>query len=158
MNGLVPTPLLGIYNASKHAVVSISETLHFELAMSGTNVKVSVLCPGAVQTRIKFSERNRPSMLVSSNTLPLYGGDPSDSSEHKPGMSPAEVAEQVLRAVENEQFYIFTHSESLSHIEVRMNRILNQQNPVCRETRVSRALRMRAGGPQAASVPEVNDN
>jgi len=58
--GLVAAPFMGPYNASKHAVVAISETLHHELAMSAPQVKVSVLCPGWVNTRIHESARNRP--------------------------------------------------------------------------------------------------
>jgi NAD(P)-dependent dehydrogenase (short-subunit alcohol dehydrogenase family) len=43
--GLVAAPFMGPYNASKHAVVAISETLHHELALMAPHVKVSVLCP-----------------------------------------------------------------------------------------------------------------
>ena len=62
--GLVAAPFMGPYNASKHAVVGISETLHHELAFIGLDVKVSVLCPGWVNTRIADSERNRPAHLA----------------------------------------------------------------------------------------------
>ena len=58
--GLVAGPFMGPYNASKHAVVALSETLLHELAMSAPHVKVSVLCPGWVNTRIGESARNRP--------------------------------------------------------------------------------------------------
>ena len=58
--GLVAGPFMGPYNASKHAVVALSETLHHELAMAAAHVNVSVLCPGWVNTRIGESERNRP--------------------------------------------------------------------------------------------------
>ena len=58
--GLVAGPFMGPYNASKHAVVALSETLHHELAMTAPHVKVSVLCPGWVNTRIGESGRNRP--------------------------------------------------------------------------------------------------
>jgi len=58
--GLVAGPLMAPYNASKHAVVALSETLHHEMAMMAPHVKVSVLCPGWVRTRIADSARNRP--------------------------------------------------------------------------------------------------
>ena len=58
--GLVASPFLGPYNATKQAVVGISETLFKDLQMAGSPVGVSVLCPGFVQTRIDESERNRP--------------------------------------------------------------------------------------------------
>ena len=58
--GLIAAPFLGPYNATKQAVVAISETLFKDLQSVGAPVGVSVLCPGFVQTRIAESERNRP--------------------------------------------------------------------------------------------------
>src|SRR5205807_373546 len=63
MAGLVSGPFMGPYNASKFAVVALSETLHKEMAMQGSGVGVSVLCPGWVNTNIGESERNRPPEL-----------------------------------------------------------------------------------------------
>ena len=59
MAGLTAVPNMAIYGVSKHGVVALSETLHHELAMLGAPVKVSVLCPGFVNTRIRESARNR---------------------------------------------------------------------------------------------------
>jgi NAD(P)-dependent dehydrogenase (short-subunit alcohol dehydrogenase family) len=61
--GLGSIPFLSPYNASKHAVVAISESLHHELTMIGSSVKVTVACPGFVRTRIHESERNWSSAL-----------------------------------------------------------------------------------------------
>src|SRR5436853_861766 len=58
--GLTSAPMMGPYNVSKHGVVTISETLAAELALSGSPFKVSVLCPGWVNTRINEADRNRP--------------------------------------------------------------------------------------------------
>src|SRR4051794_29088134 len=63
MAGLVSGPFMGPYNASKFAVVAISETLFKEMSMQGLKVGVSVLCPGWVNTNIGDSERNRPASL-----------------------------------------------------------------------------------------------
>ena len=60
MAGLISGPGLGAYKVTKHAVVSLSETLYHELAERGARVGVSVLCPGIVNTRIMESARNRP--------------------------------------------------------------------------------------------------
>ncbi|MGH9301849.1 MAG: SDR family NAD(P)-dependent oxidoreductase [Acidimicrobiales bacterium] len=60
MAGLLAAPFMAPYNASKYAVVGISETLQAELSLSASNVSVSVLCPGWVRTRIHESGRNRP--------------------------------------------------------------------------------------------------
>ncbi len=72
--GLVAAPFMGPYNASKHAVVAISETLHHELAMHAPHVKVSVLCPGWVNTNIADSSRNRPSRLRGEPAVEEGGG------------------------------------------------------------------------------------
>src|SRR5262249_38551895 len=69
--GLVASPFMGPYNASKHAVVAISETLHHELAMSAPGVHVSVLCPGWVKTNIADSGRNRPAHLQSGDAADI---------------------------------------------------------------------------------------
>src|SRR3954449_6626026 len=61
--GLTSAPMMGPYNVSKHGVVTLSETLAAELALHGSPVKVSVLCPGWVNTRINEAERNRPPEL-----------------------------------------------------------------------------------------------
>src|SRR5690242_9962377 len=53
--GLVGAPFMGPYNASKHAVVAMSETLHHEFALTGARARVSVLCPGWVNTGIANS-------------------------------------------------------------------------------------------------------
>ena len=63
MAGLLSAPFMSIYDATKFAVVAISESLQLELAMQSAKVKVSVLCPGFVNTNIATSERNRPAHL-----------------------------------------------------------------------------------------------
>ena len=62
--GLTSNAFLGVYNVTKHAVVTLSETLAQELAMVGAPIKVSVLCPGFVSTKIADSHRNRPGALA----------------------------------------------------------------------------------------------
>ena len=80
MAGLISGPGLGAYKVTKHAVVSLSETLYHELAERGARVGVSVLCPGFVNTRIMESARNRPGHLAPrrhSVLHPQRGGKPS---------------------------------------------------------------------------------
>ena len=108
--GLVAAPFMGPYNASKHAVVAISETLHHELALSAPHVKVSVLCPGWVNTNIAESARNRPEHLQEGaapdlDAVALLRGFLAG------GMPPDEVAAKVLDAMREERFWILTHDE-----------------------------------------------
>ncbi len=114
--GLVAAPFMGPYNASKHAVVAISESLHHELALQAANVHVSVLCPGWVNTRIAESERNRPAHLDDSAALT---GEQEQQREVmqgmlqsmiETGMSPDVVAAKVLDAIRTDRFWILTHA------------------------------------------------
>ncbi|HCB37496.1 MAG TPA: hypothetical protein DEP66_04695, partial [Acidimicrobiaceae bacterium] len=61
--GLMPTPGLGPYSATKYAVVAIMETLYLETERDGSGLGVSVLCPGVVRTNIATAQRNRPAEL-----------------------------------------------------------------------------------------------
>ena len=63
MAGLIYGPGQSSYKVSKHGVVSLSETLYYELALQGASLKVSVLCPGYVNTNVLDSQRNRPARL-----------------------------------------------------------------------------------------------
>lgn len=108
--GLVAAPFMGPYNASKHAVVAISETLHHELAMSAPQVKVSVLCPGWVNTKIAESARNRPEHLKE-GAAPDADAAALLRGFLEQGMPPDEVAAKVLAAMREERFWILTHDE-----------------------------------------------
>jgi NAD(P)-dependent dehydrogenase (short-subunit alcohol dehydrogenase family) len=65
MAGLLTPPNMGIYNVSKHAVVSLTETLYQDLKLVSDQVSASVLCPYFVPTGISQSHRNRPADLAS---------------------------------------------------------------------------------------------
>lgn len=129
--GLVSPPMMAPYNASKFAVVAISESLHHELALSGSRVKVSVLCPGWVNTRIHEAGRNRP---ASRGAAPEP--DPEDPRRQMmaaviaSGLDPAEVAGQVAAAIAEERLYVLTHPDMVPAVENRMRDIAAQRNPV----------------------------
>lgn len=131
--GLVGAPFMGPYNASKHAVVGISETIFHELAMVAPQVKVSVLCPGWVDTGIGRSERNRPERFM--DVLADPEGDEQLMSVVNDllanGMRPEEIAEHVLDAVRNERFWILTHEgdEWTRAVEGRVESLVKRANP-----------------------------
>jgi len=132
MAGLLSLPFMSVYDATKFAVVTISESLHLELAMQQAKVKVSVLCPGFVKTNLLTSDRNRPTQLQSgeqqfSETEMALASMMFASVAS--GTPPAEVAEKVLAAIQNEQFYIISHAEFLPLVRMRMETILEQRNP-----------------------------
>ena len=123
--GQVALPGLGIYNATKFAVVGISETLVQELESDG--IGVSVLCPGFVDTNIYDSQRNRPKALQNSDTDPgqtFLGGDEQVEQVRQSAMDPALVGEKVLEAVRSNEFYILTHPDFRPLVEGRMQRVI----------------------------------
>ena len=116
MAGLIATRGLGVYNTSKYAVVGLSETLVKDLAPHG--IGVSVLCPLGVATRIRDSDRNRPSQLRNDTTEAAAPVTLDGST-----LAPEAVAEMVLSAVLENRLYVITHPESLEPIRRRFQRI-----------------------------------
>jgi len=128
--GLTSAPMMGPYNASKHAVVTISETLQRELALNGSTVRVSVLCPGFVQTRIAESDRNRPEHLRNPVEPEMSGvGRELMKQIVASGLPPGDVARQVVDAVKTDRFYVLPHPEMKSAVRTRMDDILEDRSP-----------------------------
>jgi NAD(P)-dependent dehydrogenase (short-subunit alcohol dehydrogenase family) len=132
--GLVSGPGLGVYKVTKQGVVSLSETLYCELTAIGAKIKVSVLCPAGVNTRIMESERNRPVELQNATTEALLNPIFAQNEamlRHlvETGMSPLQVADVVFDAIREEQFYILTHADWKPMVQKRMNDILQEKNP-----------------------------
>jgi NAD(P)-dependent dehydrogenase (short-subunit alcohol dehydrogenase family) len=132
MAGVVAPPFMGPYNASKHAVVAISESLHHELALAAPGVKVSVLCPGWVRTRIADSDRNRPERYtVADDTL----GELREAvrSLIEGGMPPEGVADKVVAAIRDERFWILTHDDDddvwSAAVARRLDSLRDRANP-----------------------------
>ena len=111
-------PGLGIYTATKYAVVGISETLRADLKQH--NIGVSVLCPGVVNTNIFDSGRNRPSHLQGeTDTAQMVLSEDLAEPEREQRMAemmaraldPAVVGDMVLHSIQEDEFYIFSHPE-----------------------------------------------
>jgi len=132
--GLISGAGLGIYKVTKHAVVSLSETLACELAERNANIKVSVLCPAWVNTRIMESERNRPAELQNLDTNQPMSPEMETMVQEmiqavQSGTSTKQVAEHVFDSIRNERFYILTHPESKALVRKRMHDILHEKSP-----------------------------
>jgi NAD(P)-dependent dehydrogenase (short-subunit alcohol dehydrogenase family) len=106
--GLKALPFMSPYTATKHAVVGISEALAVELLMTGSPVKVSVLCPGFIRTRIHESERNWPTELGVAPNVPDSPIGDLVRGLVEGGKEPAELAQRVLTAVRAEHFFILS--------------------------------------------------
>lgn len=133
VSGLYHLPRMGPYNASKAAVIALSETLHHELAAEGSHVGVSVVCPSWVRTNISAAVRNIPERLA----WDLTTEQAAEMAEYKAkrralqpdAMDAADVAGQVVDAIRGQRFYVITHPESLDQIRARFDRILAGENP-----------------------------
>jgi NAD(P)-dependent dehydrogenase (short-subunit alcohol dehydrogenase family) len=131
MAGLLNAPNMGIYNVSKHAVVSLSETLYQDLSLVTDQVSASVLCPYFVPTGISQSHRNRPADMPSGppTQSQLIGQAMSDKAVSSGKVTAAEVAQKVFDAVAAGQFYIYSHPQALGNVQQRMEAIVMGQNP-----------------------------
>lgn len=132
--GLMSGSGLGGYSVTKHAVVSLSETLFLDLKRINANIGVSVLCPAWVKTNIAFSRKHRPDELNNE------GGDREMTdidkqvqgaviSAIRSGISADEVAQAVFEAIENQKFYILTHPPYKKLIQRRFEGIMNETGP-----------------------------
>ncbi|HEY6426558.1 MAG TPA: SDR family NAD(P)-dependent oxidoreductase [Acidimicrobiales bacterium] len=128
--GLTTAPFLGPYNATKQAVVAISETLYKDLQAAGiSGVGVSVLCPGFVQTRIAESDRNRPAWAPDREVEGAPELRAAVQAMVDGGISTAAVADAVLDAVRTDTFYILTHPELDGALRTRFDDILERRPP-----------------------------
>ncbi|GAC1603981.1 MAG: SDR family NAD(P)-dependent oxidoreductase [Ramlibacter sp.] len=131
MAGLLTPPNMGIYNVSKHAVVSLTETLYQDLRLVSDQVGASVLCPYFVPTGISQSQRNRPGAMADEKPTrsQLIGRAMSDKAVGSGKITAAAVAQKVFDAVATDQFYIFSHPKALGNVQSRMEAIVQAQNP-----------------------------
>lgn len=130
--GLVSTPGMAAYNVSKHGVVTLSETLHHDLRLAQSPVKVALLCPAWVPTGIGHSERNRPADCGQPNkpgaisaSLMQRIGEAIASGR----LSADDMASATFDAVKQERFYVIPHRALNAAIELRMHDILELRNP-----------------------------
>ena len=118
LGALLPArPTRGIYAATKHAVVGMTE--HLALDLQGTNIGVSMLLPGPVRTNIARSEELRPAGMEGAAGFRPEPGS-SGSMAGIPGvLTPEQVGERTLRAIERGELYIITHPQYLDSIRKR---------------------------------------
>ena len=133
MAGLVNMPNMGVYNVSKHAVVSLSETLYQDLRLVSERVHAHVLAPYFVPTGIAHSERARPEDAQE-------GGRKATTSQRVAQgliekavaggrVTAADVAQFVFDALEADRFYIYSHPKALAPVMTRAEDIMAATNP-----------------------------
>ncbi|MDN7179497.1 SDR family oxidoreductase [Caballeronia sp. SEWSISQ10-4 2] len=133
MAGLVNAAMMGTYSVSKHAVVSLSETLFHDLSLTGEQVRCSVLCPYFVSTGITRSERNRPTELAEEGPLTRsqqVAKAMNEKAVSASRVSAKQIAQMTFDAIRDGSFYIYSHPHRLAGVESRMTDLLTARNPV----------------------------
>lgn len=131
--GLRAMPYTAGYSASKYAVVGLSESLDQELRERGAPIGVSVLCPGTVRTGILDPDRGRPEGVAAAES---DGSEEAAQQEEatrqlleRLGVEPEVVAERVVQAVLENQFWIFTHTGAVDWVRDRTQHMLALERP-----------------------------
>ena len=133
--GLLTSSGMPTYHMTKFANVGLTESVNLELQEKGSNVKLSVFCPGFIKTKLHLCDNRRPERFAINNEDPYYSSD-----EYKAGLKRAEhvittgididsVGMSVFQAIEDEQFYILTHPQYQAVIGWRAKNILDMKNP-----------------------------
>jgi NAD(P)-dependent dehydrogenase (short-subunit alcohol dehydrogenase family) len=121
-----------IYNVTKHAMVALSEFLYFNLKQAGAKVGVTCLCPGVLSTNLPANNTLvRPASLRNEAA-------PAEMEQRRQigfaenlakGLSPDVAAENVINAIRNDEFWVFTDHEWDERFRVRFDSIMSRRNP-----------------------------
>ncbi|KXU86663.1 hypothetical protein CR51_37515 [Caballeronia megalochromosomata] len=131
--GLLAAPAMGVYNASKHAVVALTETLHHDLRLAGASlIGVSLLCPAFVPTGIAHAERARPEALA--NDAPYTASQKLAARQLTRAveggkLSARDIAGLTFDAVREGRFYVITHPAIMPSVQLRLDDIAQLRNP-----------------------------
>lgn len=130
--GLLAPSTMAVYNASKHAVVALTETLYHDLRNVGGQVSCSLLCPAFVPTGIANAERSRPDDLRN-DAPPTRSQQAADLQLQRAvrsgRLTPDDVAKATFDAVRDGRFYILTHPGILASVKLRHEDIETLRNP-----------------------------
>ena len=132
MAGLLNPPCSSVYNATKAAVIAISETLYHDLRLVTDQIGASVLCPFFVPTGIVQSDRNRPAGMRDDRPptkSQIIGRAMSEKAVNSGKLTAAQVAQFVFDGVAANQFYIYSHPRALASVQVRLEDIMTPRNP-----------------------------
>ena len=133
MAGLVSMPNMGVYNVSKHAVVTLSETLYQDLALVSDRVHAHVLAPYFVPTGIAHSERARPQDAQEDDRKATTSQRVAQGLIEKAvatgRVTAADVAQFVFDALDANRFYIYSHPKALAPAMTRAEDIMAGRNP-----------------------------
>ena len=127
----VARAFVGVYHSSKHAVLAMTETLAQELNFMEEKIRVSVLCPGAVNTAVMEADRNRPDDLAKLTGKNMTG-DKLLQVYHRSlahGLAAENVASLVIDGVRENRFYLFPHPEVAGLAAARAEAVKSDRYP-----------------------------
>ena len=133
MAAVTSMPWTGIYFMTKHAVLSLSETLYHELTQQGAKIGVSVVCPEVIATGIDRSDRNRPdefqlgAAAAADETRKLVNEGLSAGIQS--GIPPARIADRTLEAIRANRFYVLAEDVWRRTCDTRLEDIRLARNP-----------------------------
>ncbi|WP_461215131.1 SDR family NAD(P)-dependent oxidoreductase [Lacticaseibacillus sp. GG6-2] len=132
--GLLDTPGMPAYHASKFASVGLTEATAYDLQRINADIQMHVMCPGFVQTDLYHTEQHRPAQYTDKSD-PYYSSEAYLKGQQFAKYvivngSPIDtIAPTVFKALEDDTFYILTHPEFNGLITDRVNRIVNGGKP-----------------------------
>jgi NAD(P)-dependent dehydrogenase (short-subunit alcohol dehydrogenase family) len=130
MAGITTAAYSGPYHVSKFAAVALSECLANDLRATGSSIGVSVLCPGAVDTRIAFSARNRPTAVPDETAAPdAHFVEQALRDLASKGLEPAEVADLVVDAIRTGRFWVPTNDSYDDQVRTRYEDMIARRAP-----------------------------
>jgi NAD(P)-dependent dehydrogenase (short-subunit alcohol dehydrogenase family) len=128
--GLLASPFSGPYTVSKFAALAATESLALDLAITGSKLKVTALCPGMVQTNLAArSLESRPAELAAPLAEDAAFVHEALAQFIAEGIEPADVAEQVIDAIRAEQFLLLTHPHHAEGLQLRADQLMAGQLP-----------------------------
>ncbi len=132
--GLISSPTMPTYHMTKFANVGLSESVNYQLQEMNSKIKISVFCPGYIQTDLHNCDSRRPDKYAIDDN-PYYtsseykAGYQLASHVIKTGMPIDSIGMSVFQGLEDESFYILTHPNYNPLIGLRVKTILDGQNP-----------------------------
>jgi NAD(P)-dependent dehydrogenase (short-subunit alcohol dehydrogenase family) len=129
MAGLATTAYCAPYEVSKFAAAAATECLAHDLASQGAPIKVSLLCPGSVDTGIARSRRNRPERFAGAQTPGATFVEEALAGTTASGAHPDAVAEMVLEAIHDETFLVPTTPSYRTQILDRAHALADRNLP-----------------------------
>lgn len=131
MAGILNVPNMGIYNVSKHAVVSLTETLYHDLRLIQAPIGVSLLCPYFVPTAIGDAHRNAPPEVAAQEQTASQriGRAMSYKAVNSSRITAHEVALRTFEAIDADQFYVFSHPHAMGNVQRRFEDMVSMHNP-----------------------------